>query len=90
MRANVQAFIARHPQHPLREHAQRDWIAALVTKNLWADVASALETLPPQVTSPNIQCARAKLSLPTTESSGPKTEAAPLAVGQEMLDGCLA
>ena len=90
MRANVQAFIARHPQHPLREHAQRDWIAALVTKNLWADVASALETLPPQVTSPNIQCARAKLSLPTTDSSGPKTEAAPLAVGQEMLDGCLA
>ena len=31
IRSNVQGFLAHHPQHPLREHAQRDWIAALVT-----------------------------------------------------------
>ena len=90
IRSNVQGFLARHPQHPLREHAQRDWIAALVTKNLWPDVATALETLPAQVTSPNIQCARAKLGLLTSEPSSSKAEFASLAVGQEVLDACLA
>ncbi|MBU3724726.1 MAG: hypothetical protein FGM18_04330 [Burkholderiaceae bacterium] len=90
MRANVQAFLARHPKHPLREHAQRDWIAALISKNLWSDVAVALESLPPQLTSPGIQCAKAKLGLLPTEPEGQKAQFIHLAAGQETADACLA
>ncbi len=90
IRANVQAFLARHPQHPLREHAQRDWIAALIAKNLWSDAASALESLPGHVSTPSIQCARAKLGLLPTESEGHRAQLASLAIGQETADACLA
>jgi len=90
IRSNVLAFLARHPHHPLREHAQRDWIAALATKNLWSDAAVALDELPGQISSPNIQCARAKLGLSNAERASVKGEFAVLAVGQETLDACLA
>lgn len=87
IRANVQAFLARHPQHPLREQAQRDWIAALITKNLWSDAASAIDSLPGHVNTPSIQCAKAKLGMLPAES---ETHKAQLAVGQETAEACLA
>ena len=90
IRANVQAFLARHPHHPLREHAQRDWITALIAKNLWSDVADAIKSLPAHLGNPSIQCAKAKLGLLPTESENQKAQFASLAIGQETADACLA
>lgn len=90
MRANLRAFMARHPQHPLTENAQRDWINALIAKNLWTEVAAALESLPESLQGPQIDCARAKLGMPAMQRQLKDMPIAVLAVGNETLDACLA
>lgn len=89
----VEAFVARHPNHPLKETAQRDWIAALVTKNLWPDAAEALKSLPETVTGPQIACARARLNnaerIEAGNSQSGESKLAALAVGQETGDACI-
>lgn len=90
MKSNVQAFLSRHPKHPLRENAQRDWINALVAKNLWADAEAAISSLTEHVSGPQIPCAKARLGMVAKDPATGDAQSAPLAVGQESFDACLA
>lgn len=90
MRSHLKGFLARHSAHPLAENAQRDLINALISKSLWADVASALESLPENIQGPQIDCARAKLGMPALNPQLKDMPIATLAVGNEVFDACLA
>lgn len=91
MQSHVQKFLQRHAQHPLRDQVYRDWITALLAKNLWSELPAVLEKLPAGLTGPNINCARARLGLLTTaHEPGGNAPFAHYAVGQESFDACIA
>lgn len=89
MQAHVQAFLARHPDHPLRETVQREWIGSLISKGLWDDARSALRQLPDTLVSPQITCAKARLGLLPADLPGLETGFSSLAVGNEAGEPCL-
>lgn len=89
MRNQVQQFLNRYPQHPLREQAYRDWITALLAKNMWSELPGVLNALPAGLTGPNINCARARLGLMPSGDPDSGAAAGRFAVGQESFDACL-
>lgn len=90
MHKEVRAFLERHPEHPLRENAQRDWVNALAAKDLWQDLANALANIAEQVTSPQMACARARVRLAATGGALDDAQMTDLALGNESSDTCLA
>lgn len=90
MRRQVQGFLSRHGQHPLAENAQRDWVQALVVKNLWGDVERALKIIPEGLVSPGLLCARGRLGMLTANSPEQLQEMLmSLSVGNETTDACI-
>jgi soluble lytic murein transglycosylase len=91
MSAHVKAFIQRHPRHPLAELAQRDWVLALVGKNLWDDVGRSLAQIPVQLDGPQMTCARAATGLwrPGQKLLDHADAAAALPIGNEASEACL-
>jgi soluble lytic murein transglycosylase len=90
--SQVQAFLQRHPGHPLAESAQRDWVIALIQKELWDQAALALKQIPPSLDGPQMACARAThgaWKVNQTLTNYP-AQAAELAVGNEASQACLA
>jgi len=90
MGAHVKAFIQRHPRHPLAELAQRDWVLALIGKNLWEDVRRALGQISPQLDGPQMTCARAASNLWRSGQtlSDHADAAAVLPIGNETSEAC--
>ena len=84
MRDQVRGFISRHPDHPLVEAAQRDWINALVKQDLWTEAGEVIRQLNPAINSPQMQCARGRLGL-----MPPATKLNTLVIGNESLETCL-
>ncbi len=89
MRSQVQQFLSRYPQHPMREQAYRDWITALLAKNMWAELPGVLNELPAGLAGPNIQCVRARLGLSPGTDPTAGAAASRFAIGQESFDACL-
>jgi soluble lytic murein transglycosylase len=90
MRRQVQGFLSRHGQHPLAENAQRDWVHALVVKNLWDDAERALKTIPDTLVSPGLMCARGRLGLLNAENRDQLQQMLmSLPIGQETSDACI-
>ena len=88
IRDHVRGFIGRHPEHPLTEAAQRDWINALVKKDLWSDAGDVIRQLNSTINGPQIACARARLDLLAPSATQTPQHPA-LAIGQESLDTCV-
>jgi soluble lytic murein transglycosylase len=88
----VQAFLQRHPGHPLAESAQRDWVIALIQKELWDQAALALQQIPPSLDGPQMACARATFGVwkPNQKLADHPAQAAVLAIGNESAQACLA
>lgn len=84
MRDQVRGFVSRHPDHPLVEAAQRDWINALVKQDLWTEAGEVIRQLNPAINSPQMQCARGRLGL-----MPPATKLNSLVIGNESLETCL-
>lgn len=84
MRDQVRGFVSRHPDHPLVEAAQRDWINALVKQDLWTEAGEVIRQLNPAINSPQMQCARGRLGL-----MPPATKLNTLVIGNESLETCL-
>jgi len=89
MKAHVEGFVGRHSKHPLKENAQRDWVNALIAKNLWEDASKALAMLPDTLSGPQIACAKAKLGMLPVDNPFEKGQFASLAIGQETSDACI-
>jgi soluble lytic murein transglycosylase len=89
LQAHVEAFTSRHASHPLKETAQREWVAALISQGLWADAGAALTSLPDTLTSPQITCAKARLGLLPIDGQTGAAGFESLAIGNETSDGCI-
>ncbi len=90
MRRQVQGFLSRHGQHPLAENAQRDWVHALVVKNLWDDAERALKTIPDALVSPGLMCARGRLGMLNSDNREQLQQMLiALPMGQETSDACI-
>jgi soluble lytic murein transglycosylase len=90
MRRQVQGFLGRHGQHPLAENAQRDWVQALVVKNLWDDVERALKIIPDGLVSPGLMCARGRLGMLSADTPQQLQQTLmSLPVGNETTDACI-
>lgn len=90
MRRQVLGFLSRHGQHPLAENAQRDWVHALVVKNLWDDAERALKTIPDALVSPGLMCARGRLGMLNSDSREQLQQTLiALPLGQETSDACI-
>ncbi len=90
MRRQVQGFLSRHSQHPLAENAQRDWVHALVVKNLWDDAERALKIIPDGLVSPGLLCARGRLGMLNASSPEQLQQMLmSLPIGNETTDACI-
>lgn len=89
MRNQVQGFLSRHPQHPLADNLQRDWVTALVAKDLWKEAAEVARDLPERISSPAITCVRARAASPASEGPMSDSGRAAIAAGNESVDACV-
>jgi len=60
LEAHVFEFVKKYPQHFLAANAQRDWVTALVDRELWNETQAALLKISPALDGPQMRCARAK------------------------------